>query len=124
MKLPIKYNPFGTATKYSIADASSSGGRMGISSIGGANNNFTVSDSGKSSGNGYGGYSGYRHYRRSGGGSRKTKVSALPQSNYKASKQTYKDIASLLQTRGSNTTSVASKVKVEPPKVKFKKYEI
>lgn len=66
-------------------------------------------------------YGGYRH-RGGGGGS---KASALPKSNYKASKQTYKDTASLLRTaRKSNSTRVASTVKVEPPTVKFKKYEV
>lgn len=77
---------------------------------------------------GYGGYGRRRYggYRRRGhGGSGGTKASALPKSNYKASKQTYKDTASLLRTaRRSNSARVANTVKVEPPTVKFKKYEV
>ena len=70
-------------------------------------------------------YGGRRWRRRGGGGSKGAKVSALPKSNYKASKQTYKDIASSLKSISSgSTSSTASKVKVEPPKVKFKKYEV
>lgn len=122
-------NPFGTPTNYSSAQAAEIGKRSGIAQINanaGADN--TVFNEGKSSssgygGYGYGGYGGRRWRRYGGGGSKGVKVSALPKSNYKASKQTYKDIAASLRTNGT-TTSTASKVKVEPPKVKFKKYEV
>lgn len=69
------------------------------------------------------GYGGYRHY---GGGSRSKKVPALKQSSYKATKRTYKDTAAALKTSSSRSKglSTASPVKVEPPKVKFKKYEV
>lgn len=120
----IKYNPFGTPTKYSIAAAAQAGAGKGIEAIGGKDNNFSIKADGKSSGNSYGGYGGRRRYRYGGGGSRGVTVSALPQSNYKASKQTYKDIAASLKTGGTTTTSTASKVKIEPPKVKFKEYEV
>lgn len=68
-------------------------------------------------------YGGYRHY---GGGSRSKKVPALKQSSYKATKRTYKDTAATLKTSSSRSKglSTASPVKVEPPKVKFKKYEV
>lgn len=122
-----KYNPFGTPTKYSISQAAETGRAKGFASIGGANNDFKISDSGKGNGNSYGGYGGYRHYKHYGGGygGGSTKVPALKQSAFKASKQTYKDIASVLKTtRKSNSTRVANTVKVEPPTVKFKKYEV
>ena len=77
-----------------------------------------------SSGSGYRrrGYGGYRHY---GGGGRKVKVPALKQSSYKATKRTYKDTAATLKTSSSRSKGLStSPVKVEPPKVKFKKYEV
>lgn len=67
-------------------------------------------------------YGGYRHY---GGGSRSKKVPALKQSSYKATKRTYKDTAATLKTSSSRSKGLStSPVKVEPPKVKFKKYEV
>lgn len=68
------------------------------------------------------GYGGYRHY---GGGGRSKKVPALKQSSYKATKRTYKDTAATLKTSSSRSKGLStSPVKVEPPKVKFKKYEV
>lgn len=67
-------------------------------------------------------YGGYRHY---GGGGRSKKVPALKQSSYKATKRTYKDTAATLKTSSSRSNGLStSPVKVEPPKVKFKKYEV
>ena len=63
----------------------------------------------------YGGY----HSRRGGG----SKIKAVKKSAFKADKATYKDIASVLKTRSSSSKSTAPTVKIEPPKVKFKKYE-
>ena len=81
--------------------------------------------------NGYSGYrrrgyrrrSGYRHYSR-GGSSQKSSVPALKQSDYKASNETYKSIVPTLTPRTTSTKKTTSRVKVEPPKVKFKKYEV
>ena len=77
---------------------------------------------------------GYRRrggYRRSGGSSKTVKTSVpIKVSDFKASKGTYKDMASALKTKSSTSSrkrSSAKKtptVKVEPPKVKFKKYEV
>lgn len=78
------------------------------------------------SGGGYGGYRrgyrrGWRNYSRGGG---KSKAPAIKQSAFKADKQTYKNIASTLKTRGSTSSIPDSVVKITPPKVKFKKYEV
>lgn len=64
---------------------------------------------------------GWRHYGRGGG---KAKAPAIKQSAFKAEKQTYKNIASSLKTRGSTSSIPDSVVKITPPKVKFKKYEV
>lgn len=78
-----------------------------------------------------GGSGGYRrrygrrgYGRRSGGGS--TKVKAVKKSAFKAKsyKSSYKDITSSLKTRSSSSKSTTPTVKIEPPKVKFKKYEV
>lgn len=71
---------------------------------------------------------GYRRrgYRRRGGGG-STKAPAIKQSDFKASKVTYTDLAKTLKTAGSSksaTTKTASTVKIQPPNVKFKKYEV
>ena len=82
---------------------------------------------GISSGGGYrrrGYRRGWRHYGHGGGGS---KAKALKQSNFKATKRTYKDTAASLKSSSSRSkglSSTASTVKIEPPKVKFKKYEV
>lgn len=64
------------------------------------------------------------YHRRRGGGS--TKIKAVKKSAFKAKsyKSSYKDITSSLKTRSSSSKSTASTVKIEPPKVKFKKYEV
>lgn len=80
---------------------------------------------GVSSGGGY--YRrGYRRRWRHYGGGGSSKAPAIKQSSFKASKATYKDIASSLQTRSaSSRVSLDSPIaKIEPPKVKFKKYEV
>lgn len=68
------------------------------------------------------GYGGWHHYGHGGG----SKARALKQSNFKATKRTYKDTAATLKTNSSRSkglsTSNVTAVKVEPPKVKFKKY--
>lgn len=80
---------------------------------------------GISAGGGYyrRGYRRWRHYGHGGGGS---KARALKQSNFKATKRTYKDTAAMLKTTSSRSKglSTASPVKVEPPKVKFKRYDV
>lgn len=108
-----KYNPFGTPTNYTVAQAGLAGKNSGVASIGGSSNDFKISSSGKSSGNSYGGYSGYRSYKRSGGGSKKVKAPAA------------KSMAAA--TKKAKGTSV----KLEPPApktykvtTKFKDYEI
>lgn len=71
---------------------------------------------------------GYR--RRGGGGGSSTVKTSVPikASDYKASKATYKDAAEGLKSRSSSKKKTKVKatptVKVEPPKVKFKKYEV
>ena len=72
----------------------------------------------------YGRRYGGGYHRRSGGGS--TKIKAVKKSAFKAKsyKSSYKDIASVLKTRSSSSKSTSSTVKIEPPKVKFKKYEV
>lgn len=77
---------------------------------------------GSSSGRRGYGRRGYRRYGRGGGGS--SKAPAISQSNFKAGKETYKDIAASLKSTPKRSSSTASAVKVEPPKVKFKKYEV
>ena len=63
------------------------------------------------------------YHRRRGGGS---KIKAVKKSAFKAKsyKSSYKDITSSLKTRSGSSKSTASTVKIEPPKVKFKKYEV
>lgn len=68
-----------------------------------------------------------RRWRHYGHGGRGSKAKALKQSNFKATKRTYKDTAASLKTSSSRSkglSSAASTVKVEPPKVKFKKYDV
>lgn len=71
-----------------------------------------------------------RGYRRRGGGGSSTKPVPIKQSDFKASKAKYEDSAAGLGTKSSSSkkkksSSKKSKtVKVEPPKVKFKKYEV
>lgn len=68
-----------------------------------------------------------RRWRHYGHGGRGSKAKALKQSNFKAAKRTYKDTAASLKTSSSRSkglSSAASTVKVEPPKVKFKKYDV
>ena len=82
---------------------------------------------GISSGGGYykRGYGrrGYRHYGH--GGGRSAKVPAIKESDFKATKSTYKDTAAALKsTSRSKGLSKTATVKIEPPKVKFKKYEV
>ena len=68
---------------------------------------------------------GYRRYHRRGrGGGSKATAPKIKQSDYKASKQTYKDLASALKTSGRTSRVTDTTVKIEPPKVKFKKYEV
>lgn len=76
------------------------------------------------SSSGYGRRKSYGGRRRSGGSSKTTKTADINQSSYKASKQTYKSLAETLKTLPSNSTTKTASVKVEPPKVKFKKYEV
>ena len=82
---------------------------------------------GVSSGRGYyrrRGYGGWHHWGHGGGGSG---ARALKQSSFKATKRTYKDTAAMLKTSSSRSkglSSTASPVKIEPPKVKFKKYDV
>ena len=126
-------NPFGTPKRYSAEQAAAAGKRAGVTQIkanAGVDGTVFAKDS-SSSNSGYGGYSGYRKgyggYKHRGyGGSSKSKVPALKQSSYKASKRTYKDTAAMLKTSSSRSKglSTAGNVKVEPPKVKFKKYEV
>ena len=107
------------------------GKRNGVKQINvnaGADN--TIFNSDKSSGSGYSGYGrrryggGYRHYGH-GGGSRSKKVPAIKESDFKATKRTYKDTAAALKSSSrSKGLSKTATVKVEPPKVKFKKYEV
>ena len=69
-------------------------------------------------------YGGYRR-RGYGGGGRSNKVPAIKESDFKATKRTYKDTAAALKsTSRSKDLSKTATVKVEPPKVKFKKYEV
>jgi hypothetical protein len=116
----IKYNPFGRATNYSVAQAGLAGKQSGATQIGGATNDFKVSSSGKSSGSSYGGYGGYRHgySHRYGGGGGSSKKAALPKINAKSMAAATKKVKS--------TT-----VKLEPPSpkdfkvtTKFKEYKI
>lgn len=67
---------------------------------------------------------GRRYHRRGGGGSSKAKVPALKQSAFKA--ETFKPKASTPSPRSTNANRVSTKVnvKIEPPKVKFKEYEV
>lgn len=69
--------------------------------------------------------------RRGGGGSSKTVKTSVPikVSDFKASKSTYKDMAAALQPRSTSkkrksTKTTTTRAKIEPPKVKFKKYTI
>lgn len=143
-------NPFGTPKNYSSEQAAEAGRRAGVEQIkvnAGKDNTVFAEDSTSvsDSGYGYGGRGRYGGYgRRGGGGGGSVKVSALKQSNYKASKQTYKNIAETLTPRTKavtadyNTASVrgnapnttlpsvkkTASVKIEPPKVKFKEYEV
>lgn len=124
-------NPFGTPHRYSAEEAAQMGMRNGVKQINvnaGADN--TVFNSDKSSSSGYSGYGrrrygGYRGRRYSGGGGRSAKVPAIKESDFKATKRTYKDTAAALKsTSRSKGLSKTATVKVEPPKVKFKKYEV
>lgn len=67
-------------------------------------------------------YGGYR--RRGGGSSRKAKVPALKQSAFKASTAGTKSAASTLKVRSRSNVSLESPIKIEPPKVKFKEYNV
>lgn len=71
------------------------------------------------------GRGGWRHYGHGGGGGG-SKAKALKQSDFKATKRTYKDTAAMLKTSSSRSKglSTASPVKIEPPTVKFKKYDV
>lgn len=66
----------------------------------------------------------YGGYRRYGGGGGSKKAPAIKQSDFKAGKGAYKDIAAPLKSAPRRSSSTASTVKIEPPKVKFKKYEV
>ena len=123
----IKYNPFGSVTNYSREQAAEMGRRNGIESIDSDTSDFALNTDNASSG--YSGYGRRRggYGRRRSGGSSKTKTVTPPsisQSNYKASKQTYKSMAETLKALPQTNSVKTASVKVEPPKVKFKKYEV
>lgn len=94
-----------------------------------ASNAKPYSGNNLSSGKGRRGRRGYRR-RGGGGGSSKTVKTSVPikASDYKASKGTYKDMASALKTRSTSKRKASTKStavpKITPPKVKFKKYEV
>lgn len=128
-------NPFGTPTHYSVEEAAEAGKRNGVTQIkvnAGEDNSTLAKD--KSSGNGwYGGYyrrgyGGWHRWHRYGHGSKKKEKAyvapKIKQSNYKASQRHYKDLASSLRTRSGSTALPTTTTKIEPPKVKFKKYEV
>ena len=127
-------NPFGTPTHYSVEEAAEAGRRNGVTQIkvnAGEDNSTLAKD--KSSGSGwYGGYyrrgyGGWHRWRHYGSGKKKKKEYTAPkikQSTYKASQRHYKDLASSLQTRSGSTALPTTTTKIEPPKVKFKKYEV
>lgn len=128
-------NPFGTPNRYSPEEAAEIGKNNGIKQIkvnGGADNTTLAKD--KSSSGGYGGYyrrgyGGWHRWRHYGSSKKKEKPYVAPkikQSLYKASSSNghYKSLASSLQTRSGSTALPTTTTKIEPPKVKFKKYEV
>lgn len=127
-----KYNPFGTPTKYTREQAAAVGKANKVEQISNETGDLNLKDDGSSTSSGYGsGYGrrgGYR--RRGGGGGSSTVKTSVPikASDYKASKATYKNAAEGLKSRSSSKKKTKVKatptVKVEPPKVKFKKYEV
>lgn len=127
---PNVRNPFGTPKHYSAERAAEVGKQNGVKQINvnaGADN--TVFNESKSGSSGYSGYyrRGYhrRGYHRRGGGG-KAKAPAIKQSAFKAGKAKYTDLASTLKKAPPSVVSAtkASTVKIEPPNVKFKKYEV
>ena len=145
------YNPFGTPTKYTRAQAAAAGKRNGVEPIGGDDDNkeFNLKTE-ASSGSWRGGYYRYGRWHRwgsSGGGSGKGKAmdkSAFKGKNASTAKPTYKSLAANLKTTNrdvradydtssvkyqtAKTAKSAPKTKAvakkTPPKVKFKKYEV
>ncbi|MBQ5477785.1 MAG: hypothetical protein IIT64_08320, partial [Bacteroidaceae bacterium] len=109
----IKYNPFGRATNYSVAQAAEAGNRNGVASIGGSNNNFKVSANSGSSGSSYGGYGGYRSYGY--GGGRKAKVPTIKAKSMASATRSAKGTTVKLEPPTPKTTKVTTK---------FKKYEV
>ena len=129
-----KYNPFGTPTKYTREQAAAVGRANKVEQISNEVGDLNLKDDESSTSSGYGsGYGrrrgGYSRRRSGGGGSSTVKTSVpIKASDYKASKATYKDAAEGLKSRSSSKKKTKVKatptVKVEPPKVKFKKYEV
>lgn len=130
-----KYNPFGTPTNYTRAQAAAVGKANKVEQISNETGDLNLKDdnSSASTSSGYGsGYGGRRSSRRrgGGGGSSKTVKTSVPikASDYKATKATYKDAAASLKTKSSSKKKTKAKatptIKVEPPKVKFKKYTV
>ena len=130
---PNSRNPFGSPTMYTRDQAAAAGRKNGVKAISNETGDLglDLSGSGSTSKSGYGRRRGYRRrgYSRGGGSSKTVKTSVpIKASDYKASKGTYKDMASALKPRSTSksksTKTTTATTKIAPPKVKFKKYTI
>ena len=127
-----KSNPFGTPTNYTRAQAAAAGKANGVDQIGDESGEFDLNAETASGGYGSGYYRrGYRRYGRGGSSKKKATVKTsvpIKQSDFKADKATYKNMAASLQTRSTKRKKTkvptVKAAKIEPPKVKMKKYEV